>query len=686
MKDIDNLFKESDLGIVILSELGDVISANAIFKQWLGTDEPLTSTKLMQSFKTLEIHIKKLKSASDLKHLKCNLELHRIGLARPLEIQGLLIANKQEGSNVSYGLICWPNDDVKLTTTESPSSKLNELILNIPTGIITLNKEWECDFINPEFSILTEKSDNELYGKGWLGLFKNESGQLAKLINDATKYGVSRTELTLNSIGKPTKTLEFKFKARLSDNGLFESGFGALIDISDRVIHEAKIYKLANYDSITNLPNRRATQENLSKYLQNAVQTNQSLQLLYINLDGFRGINDLYGHQIGDKILQGVSERIINLTRSSDVVSRFGGDEFIILVPGNATDDDVDELAEAIIAEINTPFYFDELQLHISASIGIAKFKPDLQKTNFPENYVQLMVKDLIQRADLTVYCAKQAGKNQYIRFSNDKTQKVTELYHILQKLPSAIENNLFTMMYQPIIDAQTGKLTAVEALIRWYDKDTQWIAPDQFIPIAETHGKILSVQQCMINKVCQDISTTLNHFAMSENHIRITINLSPVQLADPKGLLIFLSNIQRRGIKPNQITLEITEHMLVEETPALIKCLTNLESQGFTIALDDFGTGYSSLSYLATVPMSTIKLDKSFVDTIETSASQKALVKGVIFLAKSLKLKVVAEGVENKAQMDILTELGCDYIQGYLIAKPMKPEALIKWLENKDG
>ena len=672
--------------MLTLSELGDVISANAIFKQWLGTDEPLTSTKLMQSLKTLEINIKKLKSAADLKHLKCNLELHRIGLTRPLEIQGLLIANKNEGSNDTYGLICWLDDDVKLTTIEPNHARLNELILNIPTGIITLDKDWECDFINPEFSILIEKSDNELYGKGWLSLFKHQPEQLAKLINDATKHGISRTELTLDFVGKPSKTLEFKFKARLSDNGLFESGFGALIDISDRVFHEARIYKLANYDSVTNLPNRLATQENLSKYIHNALQTNQSLQLLYIDLDGFRGINDLYGHQIGDKILKGVSEKIINLTRSSDVVSRFGGDEFIILVPGNATDEDVDELAEAIITQINTPFYFDELQLHISASIGIAKFTPDVKKTNLPENYVELMVKDLIQRADLTVHCAKQAGKNQYIRFSNDKTQKVTELYHILQKLPSAIEDNLFTMMYQPIIDAKTGKLTAVEALIRWYDKDSQWIAPDLFIPIAETHGKILSVQQCMINKVCQDISTTLNHFAMTENHIRITINLSPVQLSDTEGLLLFLSNFKRRGIKPDQITLEITEHMLVEETPALIKCLTNLENQGFTIALDDFGTGYSSLSYLATVPMSTIKLDKSFVDTIESSPSQKALVKGVIFLAKSLKLKIVAEGVENKAQMDILTELGCDYIQGYLIAKPMKPEALIKWLENTDG
>lgn len=687
MKDLVNLLNDYDLGIAILTEHGNVISTNSTLNQWLGINEQHKDIKLFNSLVTLESHLKKLSLASDLSYLACTLSLARKGLTRPMPIEGLLLKNNKAKSTVAFGLICWfKSTTPKPKQSTVTDSHFNELILNIPTGVITLDANWECDFINPEFSILTEQSDNELKGKGWLSLFQDQPTQLAQLINTATKYGTARTELSLKRSGHSTKTLEFKFKARLAENGLFESGFGALIDISDRVKHEAKIHKLANYDSITNLPNRLATHDNLNTYIRNAIETNQSLQMLYIDLDGFRGINDLYGHQIGDKILQGVSTKITSLTRSTDVTSRFGGDEFIILVPGNITDNIVDQLAEAIIKNINTPFYIDELQLHISASIGIAKFTPNSKTLNLPENHVQLMVKDLIQQADITVYCAKQAGKNQYIRFSNDKSQKVTELYHILQKLPSAIENNLFTMMYQPIIDANTGELSAVEALIRWYDSESKWIAPDQFIPIAETHGKILSIQQCMIKRVCEDITHTFKHFSKAKDVIRITINLSPVQLANTEGLLGFLDYIKQRGINAEQITLEITEHMLVEETPALIKCLNTLESQGFNIALDDFGTGYSSLSYLATVPMSTIKLDKSFVDTIESSTSQKALVKGVIFLAKSLQLKVVAEGVENKAQAEILKQLGCDYFQGYLIAKPMKPDVLMQWMENTYG
>lgn len=683
MKNILKLLEHSNLGVVILSEFGEVINANSNFNQWIGANNPPASVKLHYSFTALDRHIKKLNATPSLKHLECRFQLHRAGLASPFTMHGVLMAAPQGEQTFTCGLICWLDESPPIKPSELDPSRLNNLFLNIPTGIITLNANWKCDFINPEFSILTEKSEKELAGQGWLNLFKSQPEQLTDLIKNATQHGSARTELTIVRLGHNTKTLEFKFKAHLDSNGQFESGFGALIDISERVTHEAKIHRLANYDSVTGLPNRQATIESLSNYIKSALKNKQSLQMLYIDLDGFQGINDLYGHQVGDELLKGVAQRIMNFKRSSDIVSRFGGDEFIVLVPGNSANETVDQLAEQIIENINVPFYIDDLRLHISASIGIATYTPDTLSNDVPSNYVQVMTQDLFQRADITLYCAKQAGKDQFIRFSNDKTEKVTELYNILQKLPHAIENQLFTMMYQPIVDTKTGKVTAVEALVRWYDDELQWIGPDKFIPIAETHGKIMPVQQCMINHVCRDITTTFQHFSTSKTPIRITINLSGVQLADTKNLMVFLDNFQQQGIQPEQITLEITEHILIEETPALIKCLTDIKQRGFTIALDDFGTGYSSLSYLAKVPMNSIKLDKSFVDPIESSPLQKALVKGVIYLAKSLKLTVVAEGVENKAQMEILEDFGCDYIQGYLIAKPMKAKALMQWLEN---
>ncbi|MBB3167640.1 putative bifunctional diguanylate cyclase/phosphodiesterase [Simiduia aestuariiviva] len=676
-----SLMSNADIGSAVLSDSGNLISANPTLQRWAGIAPSTQDLPFHQGIMSLQKSLRSFKARKSLLHLLFEFQINRVGLKHPLEAQGILTRTKQIASQHEYGLICWLKPRTKPTDKAAINTALDKLLYTVPIGIISINGDWECEFINEEFCLLTERTETELAGRNWTSIFAHHNDRLQTLVTQVTLKGAARIEIVVDHPGRRKKTLELDFKAHLNPDGSLNHGVGALVDVSDRVERQNDIHRLANFDPVTGLHNRLSIQHQLERYIEIAQKLKQPIQLLFIDLDSFKIINDLYGHQVGDKLLKEVGQRITACVRESDIVSRFGGDEFLLLIPGNIDHATVDNIAENILEKVSLSYLIEGLTLHTTASIGIADYSPLFNDNNTPCASPQLIMDDIIQRADITLYSAKQNGKNRFARFTSGNTQKITELYNILQRLPDGIANCEFSMNYQPIIHARTGKLVAIEALIRWHNKDLGWIPPDKFIHIAEAHGKITQVQYCMLNCVCQDLQEIKLKLPQTDCPIRTAINLSGSQIADIEHLNQYLSTLENQGLSPTEITLEITENMLVGDAKEIVEYLNELIHRGYAIALDDFGTGYSSLSYLARIPISTVKLDKSFIDPIENNKAQMSLVSGVLQLAHSLGLKVVAEGVEHASQRNLLIDMGCDYIQGYLIAKPMAPEELIKWI-----
>ncbi|MBU2862467.1 EAL domain-containing protein [Reinekea forsetii] len=683
---LNALFNGTDIGSAIVNAEAIVVSSNSTLKRWLGrlTHNSDTSTYPIE-LTSLKRILRNFNAKKNLSYQLVNFPLQHSGLKYPLMAQGVLIRLKSSAANdlgpIEFGLICWMSETSKQPAIFGIPRSIDKLIYSVPIGIISINGEWECEFVNGEFCLLTEKTEAELAGREWIDVFMHQHERLQSLVRQLSTEGVARVDLTINSPGRRTKTLELELKGQLNADGTLNHAVGALVDVSDRVERQNEIHRLANFDPITGLHNRLSILHQLERYINIAQELTQPIHLLFVDLDSFKMINDLYGHPVGDLLLKEVGERLKECVRDSDLVSRFGGDEFLLIIPGAIDQSVVDGIATKIIERVGLPYQIKKITLHTSVSIGIADYIPNKAIDNAPPVSAKLIMDDLIQRADITLYSAKKQGKNRYVRFTNDDSQKITDFYNILQKLTTGIENKEFNMVYQPIVNCKSGEITTVEALIRWNNKEMGKITPERFIPIAESHGKIADIQYCMIEQVSRDIALFTELGVLASHNFRIAINLSASQIVDIVHLSEFLAYITDKGILPSQISLEITESMIVNDDQHIIDYLASLIDQGFHINLDDFGTGYSSLSYLTKIPLSAIKLDKSFIEPILKKPEQRALVDGVLQLAHSLNLTVVAEGVENDLQRETLSNMGCDCIQGFAVAKPMPPKQLAKWI-----
>ena len=440
---------------------------------------------------------------------------------------------------------------------------------------------------------------------------------------------------------------------------------GSISDISNRKISEDRIKFMAFYDSLTKLPNRTLFMNKLNDQLELVYSKSAKGAIFFIDLDNFKNINDTMGHDYGDKLLVHLAKQFENLIDEKDTICRLGGDEFIILHP-YVKESELEYYAKRFLDLFNKTLNIDNKQMFITASIGVALYPKDGTDTN-----------TILKNADSAMYKAKELGKNRFILFDPQMYLKLERKTCIERILRSAIENNELSINYQPQYDAQKNEIFGFEALLRLNSKELGFVSPLEFISVAEECGYITKISRWVINESCKQTVKWLNRGYKFKS---MSINISSVDIQQSDFLESIKDILKSTGINPNIIELEITETVLMQSLDSSINILEKLMEMGIRIALDDFGTGYSSLNYLGRIPISTLKIDKSFIDNITSSKKKESMINNIIQMAHSMDLKVVAEGVETKEQLSILKDRDCNYIQGYYFSKPL-PESEIEKL-----
>lgn len=437
-------------------------------------------------------------------------------------------------------------------------------------------------------------------------------------------------------------------------------------EISDSQEAQKTIWYQANFDILTGLPNRSMFLYRLEKELQDIERTQMPLALMFLDLDHFKEINDTLGHEQGDILLQETAKRISMCIRKSDVLARLGGDEFTLIITQLDRPDILDSIANTILAELSHAFYLNGEAVYISASIGI---------TIAPMDGIQ--ADTLFINADQAMYAAKKDGRNRYRYFMSSMQEEIHKRMKLINELREAIEEKQFVLYYQPIVDVQSGEIHKAEALVRWQKPDGTMISPADFIPLSEETGLILELGSWIFREAIRQTKRWREHY---DSTFQISLNKSPVQFRNDTGNYTRLIDlITETSLPAGAIVVEITEGLLMEQTPIVQQRLSELQHKGVLLSLDDFGTGYSSLSYLKKFDIDFLKIDQSFVKNLHIDDNDKALCKAIVAMAHTLGIKVIAEGVELREQADFLAAIGCDYFQGYLISRPIPAEEFEK-------
>ncbi|RQW10934.1 EAL domain-containing protein [Paenibacillus rhizophilus] len=420
--------------------------------------------------------------------------------------------------------------------------------------------------------------------------------------------------------------------------------------------NQKKMHHLAYYDSLSHLPNRLCLLETMEEYFQ---LPGGSAALLFVDTDNFKYINDTMGHKFGDILIRQVSEKLqSSIVREGSMLSRLGGDEFVVFIKDIKDREEVLALAERLFQEFKIPFQIGESSVYISVSIGISFYPADGTTTE-----------EILKNADVAMYRAKEAGKGIFVVYDKSMHTEFKERMMIEKHLRSALDNEEFELFYQPQVNLLTGDISGFEALIRWNSPDLGFVSPLSFIKIAEDSRLIIPIGEWVLRQACHFMAGLCRQ---RYNDYRIAVNISVIQLLQDNFIPSVLGILTETGISPKCLELEITESVFMESFERIVDKLEYLQSKGIRIALDDFGTGYSSLSYLQQLPISTLKIDKAFIDPLSENSYSQSFIKTMVSLGHEMGLEVVAEGVEDRSQLAFLKKTGCDKVQGYLISKPL--------------
>ena len=453
-----------------------------------------------------------------------------------------------------------------------------------------------------------------------------------------------------------------------------------LRDGGERFKAEANLAQLANYDSLTGLPNRLLFQDRLKQAMVRARRSSQHMALMFLDLDRFKLVNDSLGHEVGDRLLKHVATTLTNCMRQTDSVvrlvdqdgftlSRLGGDEFTLIAESLDCAEDAALIARRLLEALQAPFLAGEEEIVVSASIGIAMYPTD-----------DVDLDGLVRHADLAMYRSKSLGRGTYSFFSDDLNTAAAARLTLEGALRRAIERQEFTLHFQPKSDLRSGDVTGVEALIRWHCPGQGMVPPDRFISILEETGMILPVGAWVIRAACKQLA---EWDRMGLPKLRLAVNMSARQFRHQHLVALVADTLRENYIDPNRLEIELTESLLMEDNEVNRNVMEGFTRLGVRLAIDDFGTGHSSLSYIKRFNIDTLKIDRSFVQSLPDNDEDVAIATAVIALGRSMRMKVVAEGVETQPQADLLRHLGCDEMQGYLLGRPMPAPELVTWLKN---
>jgi diguanylate cyclase (GGDEF)-like protein/PAS domain S-box-containing protein len=656
----------SAIKLIIDPNTGNIIEANRAAKEFYGYGDQLLQMTIMD-LRVDAIDTVREDINSTIKQQKTFFQTqHRLasGETRTIEVHSgpIQLGNK----TVLFSIIQDISEQQKaITELIETEKRLQDLFNNTSSIIYIKDKEGHYIGVNKSFEALFNITEPEIRGKTDFDLFEPEIAQQFRhndqlAINSQTPIE-KEEKVYIN--GEYRYYISIKFPMRNSHNEV--SGICAIsTDITERKQAEQQILHQAHYDSLTELPNRFLSLDRLKHLVVEAKRNESLVAVLFLDLDDFKKINDSLGHAIGDQLLIQAAERLTAIVRQEDTVGRLGGDEFIVLLKDLKQTADAESVIKQLLKTFRHPFVINERELMITLSIGVAIY-PDNGST--PD--------ELLRNADAAMYNAKQQGRNTCAYFNDEMNAILARRLAVEEQLQGALQRDELTVYFQPQIQLQSNTIIGAEALIRWQNSTLGTISPVEFIPIAEQSGLIISIGQYVIK---QSLALIQQWQQAHQQPLRIAVNLSPRQFRDPNLVRFIATALSDSGVQPSQLELEITEGVLLSGHRYIDNALNELADMGITLSMDDFGTGYSSLSYLRKYPFHVLKIDRGFVDGILTTKADKELVNASITLAHSLGMKVVAEGVESAEQLTLLSQLNCDFAQGFYIAKPMPAKKLL--------
>jgi diguanylate cyclase (GGDEF)-like protein/PAS domain S-box-containing protein len=535
-----------------------------------------------------------------------------------------------------------------------------------PLAVIEWDRQHRITAWNPAAEAIFGYPVMDAIGRGMPDLLGTEEdrGSLQDMCIELleTREG---NKTTLSNTTKSGRTIHCEwYNTPLVDPLGKVIGFASLVqDITERLNTERTIHYMAHHDALTGLPNRRLMQDRLTQAIMAARRKQRHVAVLFLDLDRFKVVNDTLGHDTGDFILKDVARRLVTCVREVDTVSREGGDEFVIILPDLDVPESARVVADKILRELARPVEIGGHEIHITPSIGISHYPNDATDVN-----------QLLKHADNAMYQAKDAGRNTVRFFTNDLNFLLSKRLEIESRLRKAIEHEEFFLRYQPQVDLANGRIIGMEALVRWSDPQKGEVYPKDFIFVAEELGIIVQIGEWVFRNACRQLKQWQEE-GLPE--VTISINISPRQFMSRRLVSTLLGIVRETGADPRHIELEITETMIMRNLEQSIETLAQLRSVGMLVAIDDFGVGYSSLGQLKRLPASSIKIDRSFIMNVPDDVSSGSITEAIIAMAKRLKLRVIAEGVETRAQLDFLRANHCDSFQGFIFSRPVTaPEA----------
>ena len=552
---------------------------------------------------------------------------------------------------------------------EGNVKKLSRAIEQSPNSVVITDYNWNIEYANKNFELSVDNphSRDEAPGKNIITFspYSLLKDQLDKISETIQLNGSWFHDIQDEFEGKWYSFSISQIKTQDDDISHYVT---VVQDITERKHAEVELHKQANFDPLTGLPNRRRAHEYLTEKLQDAWTSKEKVAVIYIDIDNFKTVNDTFGHQIGDQLLSLMAHRLQSTCRELAQICHIGGDEFLVYY-SYAEDHELEKLALELLQEVSTPVVIEGKQIFISISLGISKYPDDGND-----------VTALIKYADIALYESKKSGRNRHSYFDQELNKRLKRRSSIESELRQALSRHEISMRYQSKNDIKTQKIIGFEALMRWHNTVLGFVSPEEFIEVAEETGIINELGEFALRQACTDLKEFQNK---SDTPLRMAINVSVQQLQDDKIIETLQTVLKETGVDPAYIELEITESLLAENHEILLPRLEALLDQGVTLSIDDFGTGYSSLSYLTSFLFNTLKVDRAFVKDMETNKGDATLTRTIISMAHALGLKVVAEGIEDKVQLEMLSKFGCDIGQGYLFSKPLEKVEMLLLVET---
>ncbi len=665
-EEYQELYDYSPLGYASLTGDGQILKANKTFLELLDPEHENVIARSLSDF--LNRDDKRLFSTSYPAFYKRpegkNLELRLAGDGqRIISVAGRKVIGKSSSERDTY---------LQAVVTDVSSLRRKQKLLNVAEkvfnktseGIIVTDRHGRIIRVNNGFLKLSGFSRQELLGQT-PSVFRSgqhDHGFYDEMWRTIGKTGVWRGEIWNRKKNGNLFAQLLCINRVLDSHGDVESYVGICTDVTEKMMSEKHVLQLAHFDTLTNLPNRALFYDRLEQALRRAKRDSYSLAILFLDLDFFKEVNEAYGHETGDRLLQQIARRLKSLVRASDTVARLDGDEFAFLLDGIRGQKNVAAqsiaIAEEILGSLQNPFDIEQYVIRIGGSVGISLYPNDGED-----------LANLLKHADLAMYQAKRTRRGTYHFFSDYRYEPYLEKNKLKAELDASLDSMEFVLHYQPKVALADQRIVGFEALIRWQHPQRGLIYPDDFFSVAEETGLSRKIGDWVLNEACRQLKCW---FDLGRTDLSIGVNFSAQQLKDPDLVNKIRKYIDLYNLPPEALEIEITETAMFSDTSHLAIVLKDIAALGIAVSLDDFGVGYSSLNHIKHFPINILKIDKSFVRSVLNSISDQAIVQACISLAKDMGIKTVAEGIEVPEQVQFLKGAGCDYIQGYLVAQPL--------------